>query len=1124
MKKTLLLVAVAALVCSGTAYGQRKAKRQTKKDVPTIVHSVEVKDIAEVVDSWVENEQKFEDQKLPAHATFIPYSSTSQMMQDKCYAMPWLTPERADYLLLNGEWKFRYTADWKQGKPEAKDFYADNADVSAWDDIKVPLNWEMAGYDVPVYNNVGYPFHNDPPRIKAMDDNFDKNPVGSYRRTFNLPEGWEKEKRVVLHFDGACSAIVVWVNGKYAGFSEGANTDAEFDVTALVRKGENNVSVRVYRWSDGSYLEGQDMWHLAGIHRDVYLMATPKVAVSDHYITSQLGKGYTAGSMNVELTVNNSLKQSASKTLEVELLDPAGQLVAKKQQAVELTAKDAQKTVSIDFEGLTDLKLWSSEHPWLYTVIVRQLNNGGEEMVFSTKYGFRAVEKKGNLIYVNGKRVYFKGVNTQDIHPLFGHAIDVKTMLRDVELMKKANVNTVRTSHYPRQAKMYAMFDYYGLYCMNEADVECHGNQSISNIPSWEAAYVDRTARMVLRDRNHPSVVFWSLGNESGGGCNFQAPYDCVKRLLPRRDAWVHYAGYNHGEKYSDFGSDMYPVVSKVVEQRDGLNNKPYFICEYAHAMGQAVGNLQEYWDVIENSKGIVGGCIWDWVDQGIYDTRRIKAGEPLKDPKTGIPYYTSGYDYTKMNRGDYGFQGDFMSNGIITPGREWTAKLDEVKYVYRDVDFVSFANHKLTLKNKFAFTNLSDYQLVWSISGRGEGESNLAHGAVKDLQCKPGETCVVEIPYDVNVPADKEIIITFKLKVKDKTAWANRAHVIAAQQFRLTPDVAANCPSVADPTYVQQNHIALPAISEKGKLKVKGNSVEGKNFSIKFDTDGTIAEWTYEGKQIVMPSAGPDFNGFRRIANDNISLGATGGVAENENKEEGALTGQKTLVKAPKKQGNNVVVETAVSNGNDTHHILYTIYPNGEVDMRVAFNNSSEETRRVGITMQFAPGFEGVLYYAKGPHSNYIDRQRGSMLGWYRTSVDKMFEELSTPQTMGDRQGLRELTLRDNGKGLQLNMKVEGQLAFSLSHYDDQQFNYDVFYGGKHPYDLTRSEQVFAHFDFWQRGIGNHSCGGDSCLPQFKTPTGEHVVTMRFTPQTFNPKARFSADIVKNIKPMGIK
>ena len=1098
MKRTLLFVAVAALLCNGTTYAQRKAKRQVKKDVPTISYDAKTADIDASVDAWVENEQKFEDQKLPAHATFIPYSSTSQMMLDKCYAKPWLTPERADYLLLNGEWKFRYTPDWKQGKPGANDFYADNADVSAWDNIRVPLNWEMAGYDVPVYNNVGYPFHNDPPRIKAFDDNFDKNPMGSYRRTFALPEGWEKEKRVVLHFDGAYSAIVVWVNGKYAGFSEGANTDAEFDVTALVRKGENNVSVRVYRWSDGSYLEGQDMWHLAGIHRDVYLVATPKVAVSDHYITSTLSNNYTTATMNVALTVDNTQRQNATRTLEVELLDPTNRLVAKKQMGVALTAKDAQKTVNIGFDALNGLQLWSSEKPSLYTVIVRQLNGSKEEMVFSTKYGFRAVEQKGNLIYVNGKRVYFKGVNTQDIHPALGHAIDVKTMLRDVQLMKQANVNTVRTSHYPRQPKMYAMFDYYGLYCMNEADVECHNNQGLSDTPSWEAAYVDRTARMVLRDRNHPSVVFWSLGNESGGGQNFQATYDCVKRLLPGRDAWVHYEGYNHGEKYSDFGSDMYPVVSKVVEQRDGLNGKPYFICEYAHAMGQALGNLQEYWDVIENSNGIVGGCIWDWVDQGIYDTRRIKAGKSLKDEKTGLKYYTSGYDYTKMNRGDNGFQGDFMSNGIITPGREWTAKLDEVKYVYRDIDFVSLRNHTLTLKNKFAFTDLAEgYRLKWTVLADGK---KVEAGSVNNLACKPGETTSVEIPYTTAVDDSKEYIIEFAIALAKRSAWAQQSADIASQQFRLNADAAANCLSVADPTFVQQQHKTLPTLAEKGKLKVKGNTVQGNDFCIAFDSDGSIADWQYRGKQLVVPSAGPDFNGFRRIANDNISLGATGGVAENENKEEGALSGKKTLVKAPTKQGDNVVVETTVSNGKDTHHIVYTIYPNGEVDMRVAFNNSSEETRRVGITMQFAPGFEHVGYYAKGPRSNYIDRQRGSKLGWYNTTVTRMFEEQSAPQTMGDRQGLRFLTLKDKD-GATLNVQVEGQLAFSLSHYDDQQFNYDVFYGGKHPYDLTRSEQVFAHFDFWQRGIGNHSCGGDSCLPQYKTPTGEHVVTLRFTP-----------------------
>ena len=1107
MKRILLLVAVAALCCNGPVYGQRKAQRAAKKQ-PRVETVRAASNAADMVDSWVEDETKFADCKLPAHATFIPYSSTSQMMLDKCFAKPWLTPERADYLSLNGNWKFRYTADWKQGKPGEKDFYADKADVSTWGNIRVPLNWEMAGYDVPVYNNVGYPFHNDPPRIKAFDDNFDKNPVGSYRRTFSLPEGWETGRRVVLHFDGACSAIVVWVNGKYAGFSEGANTDAEFDVTGLVRKGENNVSVRVYRWSDGSYLEGQDMWHLGGIHRDVYLVSTPTTAVADHYITSSLNAAdnYRSGSMNVELTLR-SQGDSKGKTLEVELLDPDGKLVAKKQQTVKLGAKPAEEKTTLSFNGLRDLKLWSSEHPELYTVIVRQLDGGKEEMVFSTKYGFRHVEQRGNLIYVNGKRVFFKGVNTQDIHPRFGHAIDVKTMLRDVELMKRANVNTVRTSHYPRQPKMYAMFDYFGLYCMDEADVECHNNQSLSDTPSWQAAYVDRTERMVLRDRNHPSVVFWSLGNESGGGQNFQATYDSVKRLLPGRDAFVHYEGYNHGEKYSDFGSDMYPVVSKVAEQRDGLNGKPYFICEYAHAMGQAVGNLQEYWDIIEKSSGIVGGCIWDWVDQGIYDTRRIKAGEPLVNTENGLHYYTSGYDYTKMNHGDNGFQGDFMSNGIITPGREWTAKLDEVKYVYRDVDFLELRGHKLTLRNKFAFTDLNEgYHLKWTVLADGK---KIESGDVRRLACKPGETCVVDIPYTTPANDGKEHLISFSLVRNAGASWAPRGYSMVAQQFRLDADSAANCLSVADPAYVQQPHGSLPAVSAKGKLKVKGNTVEGSDFSIAFSADGSVKEWKYKGHELVVPEAGPDFNGFRRIANDNISLGATGGVAENDNKEEGALTGTKTLVKAPKKQGDKVLVETSVSNGKDTHDILYTIYADGTVDMRVKFCNSSEETRRVGLTMQFAPGFERVRYYAKGPRSNYIDRQRGSLLGWYTTTVDRMFEEQSAPQTMGDRQGLRRLIL-SSADGLKLDMSVEGQLSFSLSHYDDKQFNYDVFYGGKHPYDLTRSSQVFAHFDFWQRGIGNHSCGGDSCLPQYKTPTGEHVVTMRFAPSLATSKKVF--------------
>lgn len=1102
---------IAALLFGNVAMAQKKVARKSAPRAQQTAsgpnRTMPLKTVPKVSaeapfdESWVENEKVFEHWKQKAHATFIPYSSTAMMQKDDCYKYPWLEPKHADVLSLNGDWKFHYTADRSKGRPGKDDFYADNADVSGWDNIRVPLNWEMAGYDVPVYNNVGYPFHNNPPFIKAFDDNFDKNPVGSYRRNFTLPENWKNGRRVFIHFDGACSAIVVWVNGQYAGYSQGANTDAEFDVTNYVRKGENNVSVRVYRWSDGSYLEGQDMWHLAGIHRDVYLVSTPRTFVFDHYITSSLDAAskYTEGSLDVALIVNNAFCDKVTKNLEVELLDANNKLVASQNVQAVMTAKDSHKTFNVKMEGLKGLTPWSSENPYLYTVVVRQKQGDKEEMVFSTKYGFRSVEQRGNLIYVNGERVFFKGVNTQDIHPLLGHAIDTETMLKDVMLMKQANVNTVRTSHYPRQPRMYAMFDYYGLYCMDEADVECHNNQSLSDTPSWENAYVDRTERMVLRDRNHPSVVFWSLGNESGGGQNFQATYDCVKRLLPGRDNFVHYEGYNHGEKYSDFGSDMYPKVEKVIKQSSGLHGKPYFICEYAHAMGQAVGNLQEYWDVIEKSTGIVGGCIWDWVDQGIYDTRRIKENKPLIDSKTGLHYYTSGYDYTRMNRGDNGFQGDFMSNGIITPGREWTAKLEEVKYVYRDADFVGFKNHKLTLKNKSAFTDLADaYTLTYRILADGK---EVEKGAAAVPSCKPGATCEVDIPYTTAVSADKEYVVELSLNLKNNASWAKKGYSMVATQFKLGADAAVASVPVADPTFVEQPHGTLPVIGKlKGKLKIEGRKVVGKNFAISFAENGTIADWTFNGKQIVMPEAGPDFNGFRRIANDNISLGATGGVAENENKEEGAISGQKHLVKAPTKQGKNVVVETTVGNGKDTHAIVYTIYPNGVVDMKVTFENSSVDTRRVGITMQFAPGMENVEYYAKGPWSNYIDRQRSQMLGRYSTTVDGMFEEQSAPQTMGDRQGLRNLKL--SGNGTSLDITVEGMLAFSLSHVDDQLFNYDVFYGGKHPYDLTRSPQVFAHFDSWQRGIGNHSCGGDSCLPQYQVPTGKHVVTMRFAPK----------------------
>lgn len=492
--------------------------------------------------SWISNQSKVRDYKEDAHATFIPYASVEQLKADALhYEQPWQQPDetKAEYINLNGTWKFKYVAGTSSG-PGSSEFQAKDYNDSGWDDIRVPLSWEMANYGKPVYTNTGYPFSNNPPNATVGYTDYgvtDHNATGFYRRTINIPATW-KDKRVFVHFDGVYSAAVVWVNGKYVGYSQSSNTDAEFDITDFVETGDNQLSVRVYRWCDGSYLEGQDMWHLSGIHRDVFLVATPKVFVSDHYITSSLNSDATSGSMSVKLTVDNRDNTSATKTLQVSLLDCEGNQIATGKETYTGTST-VDKTITLS--SLNSLHPWSAEDPYLYTVVVSQKDeNGAEEMAFSTKYGFRNITKSGNLININGKRVYFKGVNTQDTHPEYGRAIDMETMMKDLTMMKKANVNTVRTSHYPRQPKMYAMMDALGFYVMDEADVECHGNQSLSSNSSWQTAVNDRITRMVLRDRNHPSVIFWSLGNECGTASTFA---DARKKTQNLDDRLIHYEG-----------------------------------------------------------------------------------------------------------------------------------------------------------------------------------------------------------------------------------------------------------------------------------------------------------------------------------------------------------------------------------------------------------------------------------------------------------------------------------------------------------------------------------------------------------------------------------------------------
>ena len=1056
--------------------------------------------------SWISNQSKVSDHKEDAHATFIPYASVEQMKADtKHYAEPWQQPDesKAEYINLNGTWKFKYVAGTSSG-PGASEFYASNYDDSGWKNIRVPLSWEMANYGKPVYTNVGYPFKNDPPNANTGMSDYgveDHNATGFYRRTITIPETW-KDKRVFVHFDGVYSAAVVWVNGKYVGYSQDSNTDAEFDITGFVTTGDNQLSVRVYRWCDGSYLEGQDMWHLSGIHRDVYLVATPKVFVSDHYISSTLNNNATSGSMSVKLTVDNRNNVSTTKTLQVSLLDAKGNQIATGTQTYSGTAT-AEKTVTLS--NLSSLHPWSAEDPYLYTVVVSQKNeNGTEEMAFSTKYGFRNITKNGNLIYINGKRVYFKGVNTQDTHPEYGRAIDMETMMKDLTMMKKANVNTVRTSHYPRQPKMYAMMDALGFYVMDEANVECHGNQGLSNNSSWITAMDDRTKRMVLRDRNHPSVIFWSLGNECGGGSNFSTTYNTCKSLDSR---YVHYEGAGSGTNYSDLGSNMYPTVSSVQGNKSGLNGKPYFICEYAHAMGQAIGNLKEFWDIIEGSTGIIGGCIWDWVDQSVYDPARLVNGQ--KKNENGFNYWISGYDcnsvYTYWSPA-IGFQGNFLNNGIVTPNRTWTGKLSEVKKVYQYVKFSEFnaSANSVNIANKYAFMPISsdNFEIGYRVmkdgylveNGKIESFSTIAAGSSAD----------VTLPIKTSASDDAEYLVNVELRVKkptkanvaDWTSWAEEGYSIADAQFSLSEQDTSN--GTANGTDGTMGFPVLPSYtSADGQLSVNGNTVSGtdnngKKYSIVFNSSGKMTSWTYDGKSLI--NAGPDFNSYRKVDNDR-------GFSPTFSKSSSiSVTG--TL----RKSGNNATMSVSGSATGCSYTADYTFYPDGTVDMTVTFSPSSS-LARIGLGMQFAAGFENVEFYARGPRSNYSDRKTGSYLGRFTTTVDDMVDEMIHPQTFGDHEDLRELILTNKTVGVQLGVKVGGRASFSLSHYDESRWctSGDSMWSSKlHWYDLTRNPQVYAHFDYIQRGLGNNSCTGEDCLSQYQCPpSGDYTYTLRFKPQS---------------------
>ncbi|MBO7290422.1 MAG: DUF4981 domain-containing protein [Bacteroidaceae bacterium] len=1042
-----------------------------------ILEEVEADDVP-MANVW-EDETFFGENKENGRSTYMPYASVAKMKADERYNFPWLDPENAEFMSLNGMWNINWVKTTAE-RPGKDTFWGDDVDVSAWNTIKVPSCLEMEGYGDPLYINVNYPFKNNPPMIEMKDGLL--NSVASYRRDFDMPAAWGG-KRVFLHFDGIYGATFVWLNGEYVGYTQSGNNDAEFDVTDYLREGKNNVSVQVVRWSDASYLEGQDMWHMSGIHRDVFLFAVPKTFVRDHYITSNLSAAdnYTAGSMNVAVEMDNRDGIAVGKKVEVSLIAPDGALVAKKDAVFDFAAGETIKNADLLFENLTGLKLWSAETPDLYTVeIVQKDAAGNEEHVFSTKYGFRHIEIKNGLVYVNGEKILFKGANLQDTHPVTGRSVDVATMLTDVKMMKQSNMNTVRTSHYPRQAKMNAMFDYYGLYCMDEADLECHmsweegkENGGITNEESWRAQYIDRTVRMVYRDRNFPSIIFWSLGNESGGGKNFAHTYAAVRALDPRP---IHYEGASRaGTEHSDIYSEMYPLLTELDDHANGkadtsypyygnTKGQPYFMCEYAHAMGNAVGNLQEYWDAIESSKYGIGGCIWDWVDQSIYAAEDIRNGNFEVD---GMNKYRSGFDYPGPH------QGNFVNNGLVTADRAWSPELTNVKYVYQYVKFLSFdaAAKQLKVRNNYDFVSLDMFYLKYTVLADGVEVEN---GVVEMPAMAPNAEGVVTIPYKTTATEGVELLLNVKICYKDAQSWADAGYAIATGQYTLAGRDTSAFVLNGD------GEISLEAIS--GGYRVRSSAME-----MTFASNGTMNSWIVNGKTIAV--AGPEYDNYRWVEND----GPTEALSK-YNEKNGITSKSATFSLSEDKKSVNVVINA--SGWFCKYKFNYTITADGALLIDAAYNVVPKDARRIGMSLVFPAEFEQVEYYAYGPFENYVDRRGGSLLGRYHTTVSDMFEPYPKPQSMGNREGLRDLLLFNPDEGYGLKVQTRGNVAFSLLHYSDVDLKKT-----NHTWELRKGD-VYAHFDCAQKGIGNGSCGNVATLDKYLIPQGkEYSCSLLFTP-----------------------
>lgn len=1018
-------------------------------------------------DYW-EDETVFAVHKEPAHVSYIPFPSVKVATE----ANPFTDTGNISpyYQSLNGLWKFNWV---KQPDDKPKDFYRPGFDDNSWKTISVPSNMEMQGYGTPIYTNITYPFRNDPPRVMgAVPADWtaarEPNPVGSYRREFTIPGNWNG-KDVFLHFDGVISAMYVWVNGKQVGYSENSFSPAEFNVSAYVKPGKNIVAVQVYKYSDGSYLEDQDMTRFSGIHRRVYLFAVPKLHIRDYFMRSELSSDHTSARFSIEAKLKNNGK-STNATLEAEILDangkPAGKIAAV-NIAGQAKGTETAYTLSCD---LTHPLLWSAETPALYTVNLTLKDASGHVTeVLTSRFGIRDVKISDSRLLVNGKPVLLKGVNRHEIHPVLGKAVTVESMIQDILLMKQHNINTVRSCHYPNDPVWLQLCDYYGLYVIDEANHETHGHQRIATYPSWQPAILDRTVRLVERDKNHAAVIIWSLGNEAGAGQNFVAAREAVRALDLSRP--IHYEGMN---KVGDIESNMYPSVDYIIERGKAQSEKPYFMCEYAHAMGNSVGNLKEYWDAIESHKRLIGGCIWEWVDQGI----QVKV--PGDSART---YFAYGGDLN-----DKPNDGTFSIKGLVTSDRQVKPALMEVAKVYQYVKFADagMQNGMVKVSNRYGFLNLSDFRIKWTLLANGKA---VQRGEFPGIPLQPGADTVLTVPFNKSaVKPGEEYFLNMEAALLHDQLWAKKGHVVAAEQLAVKHP--ANLP-VAD-TSAQQ-----PLVLQQTGDNI---TITGKDLLVQFDKKtGRLSTLQYGQQRYISGiEKGIAVNLYRAML-DNDHTGDWGQPYDTRSlgydQPEYALNKIEVIPGQTAVQVKTDIRVNTRSGFGVSALLSYTIRGNGaiEVDARLTPDKTTRFINRLGLRMMLDEGLEQVDWYGRGPHENYIDRKESAFVGYYSRAVSDMEEPYEKPQGMGNREDVRWLRLKGAKQGIEI--VSHETMSFSALHYTDQDLG-----KAAHLYELSPRTETILTLDAVQMGVGNGSCGPIQ-LPQYLVPVAPCKLSFTIKP-----------------------